>query len=188
MPYSTQRRIVGASVAIGIICFALLLTQRLRITGEHLMRLPAVAKGSQISNSSAVIYDSNAAGLHAYCNITGPCETCSSEEKAPESVAAKMCTANGHRQSMRCTVGNDMNTVAHEVRKDLPAEMQVGEAGSSKLGVTFDTYYPCTSTNSDGIGMAPFEWLMLAMLLCSLPVVYIRKKGGLEGLRTLLPV
>lgn len=63
-----------------------------------------------------------------------------------------------------------------------------GEGTELNRGSEFEAAYSCSSSTGADMGLPPFEWLMFALLLLSLPVVYIRKQGGLDAIWVLLPV
>lgn len=188
MPSNAQRRIVGAFIAIGITLFSLVLIQRFRTTGESIMQLPAfVMASAPINASESYSYDSSKAGIHAFCNVTGPCESCALRKKSSVDTVEDACSATGYIQPMRCTAATDEDAPDHEVRNRIPAGMH-GRPNKIESGSEFDGYFPCSISASVDVGLVPFEWGMLVLLLFSLPVVYIRKRGGLDGFRALLPV
>lgn len=57
-------------------------------------------------------------------------------------------------------------------------------SGEHHQGRRFETYVPCADGTQPSLSVAAFEWLMVALLGLSLPVVLWRK----YGLRQVLPL
>lgn len=197
MPSNVQRRIVAASAAIGITLLSLVLIKRLRTTGDSIMQLPALASamgsasvsvmgGAPANASDPESYDSSMAGMYAFCNSTGSCESCAATEEA-FAETAEACSATGYRRYMHCAAATEDDAPNHEVRNQIPAGMR-DKGDRPESGSEFDAHYSCSSSPGVDMGMVTFEWLMFALLLLSLPVVYLRKKGCLNGFWALLPV
>ncbi len=74
--------------------------------------------------------------------------------------------------------------VASQERFQL-SKVQV-EPGSGQDEIS--AYSSCTATEGGEMGLALFEFLMVAMSAVTFPVIFVRKRGGLDGLRSLLPI
>ena len=89
------------------------------------------------------------------------------------------------RRGHLCT-GRDasLNLRPYTIYVNAQVMLEAFHAGKHQAAEQFDSYAPCGAENGAGLSVAAFEWLCVAMLSVSAPVMLWRK----WGLRTLLPL
>lgn len=140
---------------------------------------PDGSSNTTVSSPNAAKLDEAVAATHAYCNVSGPCESCPPPSGAKDTSAKlRSCEESGYRKAVTCVLAKTEDAPLHELL------LEAYHAGDHSPGERFDTHAPCGAESGAGMSVAAFEWLMVALLCVSCPVMLWRRWAT----RQLLPL